>query len=96
MTLIISAVAITGITIVNSRYGGDFLVGLVVIVVPFLALSFSLPYLLPVRCPRCGARMHFRFGKRGTDARDVYWYACESCADRHEWEGASSAATLDN
>ncbi|MFL6530139.1 MAG: hypothetical protein ACJ8KX_06685, partial [Chthoniobacterales bacterium] len=61
MTLRVSAVAITGIVFVNSRYHGGLGAGVLLIVVPVLALSFSLPYLIPVRCPRCGGKMSFHF-----------------------------------
>src|SRR4029453_3649852 len=63
MTLAISAVVISAIILVNTRYHGSFLVGLFVIVLPFLVLSYVLPRLLPVRCPRCHARMRFRLSQ---------------------------------
>ena len=40
MTLVISAVVISAIILVNTRYHGSFLVGLLVIVLPFLVLSY--------------------------------------------------------
>jgi hypothetical protein len=95
MILIVSTVAITGIVVVNSRYHGSFLIGVVIILIPFLVLSYCLPYLLPVRCPRCGGRMRFRFVRKPLSEPQCYAYVCERCEARHEWEGASSSATLD-
>ena len=43
MTLVISAVVISAIILVNTHYHGSFLVGLLVIVLPFLVLSYVLP-----------------------------------------------------
>ena len=70
--------------------------GIIVLVLSFLALSFSLPYLLPVRCPKCSGKMRFRFLKQKTDSRQMYAYICEQCTQRHEWEGASSGSSLDS
>ena len=95
MTLIISGVAITGIVFVNSRYDGSFFVGLLLIVLPLLGLSYSLPYVIPVHCPRCGGRMRFRFITKANEARQLYAYICDQCRHRHEWEGATSGSTLD-
>jgi hypothetical protein len=44
MTLIVLAFVIGATVLVNSRFHGSFGVGIVLILVPFLALSFSLPY----------------------------------------------------
>jgi DNA-directed RNA polymerase subunit RPC12/RpoP len=96
MILLISAVAIAGIAIVNSVHHGSLVVGLLLIVLPVLVLSFSLPHLLPVRCPRCNGKMRFRFAYDSQQQRHFYSYACVHCANRHEWEGSSSTATLDN
>src|SRR5947209_11106562 len=90
ITLIVSAVAITVIVVVNSRYHGSFLAGLLLIVLPLLVLSFSLPYLIVVRC-ECGGRMRFRF----FGSRQVYSFTCERCKARHEWEGSSSGSMLE-
>src|SRR4051812_25073011 len=89
MITIVSAVAISGIVLVNSRFAGSFAVGLALIVAPVLALSFLLPRLLPVRCSACGGRMRFRYGKR-LQEQDVYAYVCEGCQQRHEWAAGSS------
>jgi hypothetical protein len=80
---------------VNSRFHGSFAAGIIVLVLPFLALSFSLPYLLPVRCPKCSG-MRFDFLKSKTGSRGMYAYICEQCTQRHEWEGASSGSALDS
>lgn len=95
MTLIVSLVAISGIVLVNSRYHGAFLIGLLIIVVPVLVLSFGLPHLLPVRCTQCGGKTRFRFGEASERGSQIYSYVCERCAHRHDWEGSSSGATLD-
>ncbi|PYK62199.1 MAG: hypothetical protein DME43_00770 [Verrucomicrobia bacterium] len=52
-TLIVLALVIGATVLLNSRFHGNFGVGIVLILVPFLGLSFSLPYLLLVRCERC-------------------------------------------
>src|SRR5438874_7684281 len=52
ITLIILAFVIGASVFVNSRFHGSFAAGIILLVLPFLALSFSLPYLLPVRCPK--------------------------------------------
>jgi hypothetical protein len=96
MTLIISLVAIGGIVVVNSRYHGSFFIGLLLIVLPFLVLSFTLPYLLPVRCPRCRWKMTFRPGRRIGERRELFASVCNHCGNRHEWEGASNGSTLDS
>src|SRR4051812_26022534 len=95
MITIVSAVAISGIVLVNSRFAGSFAVGLALVVAPVLALSFLLPRVLPVRCSACGGRVRFCYGK-GRHAQDVYAYVCEGCQHRHEWEGGSSPSSLDN
>ena len=97
MTVIILGYVIAASVFVNSRFHGSFAVGLIVIIVPFLVLSFSLPYLLPVRCVRCGGKMHFHFkgAKRDKSGEHLYAYVCECCDERHEWEGASSGPSLD-
>jgi hypothetical protein len=45
MTVIVLAFVTGATVLVNSRFHGNFGVGIVLILVPFLALSFSLPYL---------------------------------------------------
>jgi len=98
MIVITLGVVIVGVVVVNSRFHGSFVVGLLAIVVPFLILGFSLPRLLPVRCPRCGGKMRFHFlrpaSSRGSEP-SRYAYVCERCLERHEWEGASSGSSLD-
>ena len=96
ITLIVLTFVIGASVFVNSRFQGSFAAGIIVIVLPFLALSFSLPYLLPVRCPKCSGRMRFHFLKQKTDSRQRYAYVCERCTQRHEWEDASSGSSLDN
>jgi DNA-directed RNA polymerase subunit RPC12/RpoP len=96
ITVIVLAFVIGATVLVNSRYQGDFGVGIVLILVPFLALSYSLPYLLPVRCERCGGRMRFHFLKRLGDSPQMFGYICERCGGRHEWEGASSGSLFDS
>ena len=93
MTLAISAVVISAIILVNTRYHGSFLVGLFVIVLPFLVLSYVLLRVLPVCCPRCHARMRFRLSQID-DRRQLFAYVCDRCKTGHEWEGASSGSTL--
>ena len=96
ITLIVLAFVIGASVFVNSRFHGSFAAGIIVLVLPFLALSFSLPYLLPVRCPKCSGKMRFHFLKQKTDSRQMYAYICEQCTQRHEWEGASSGSSLDS
>ena len=96
MTLIVLAFVIGATVVVNSRFHGNFAVGIVLILGPFLALSFSLPYLLPVRCERCDGGMRFHFLKRRGDSPQMFGYVCERCGGRHEWEGASSGNSLDS
>jgi DNA-directed RNA polymerase subunit RPC12/RpoP len=96
MTLIMFAFVIGPTVLVNSRFHGNFGVGIVLILVPFLALSFSLPFLLPVRCQHCGGRMRFHFLKRPGDSPQIFGYVCERCGRRHEWEGASSGDSFDS
>ena len=95
ITLIVLAFLISATTFVNSRFHGSFVGGIIIIVLPFLALSFSLPHLLPVRCPKCSGKMRFHFLKK-VDVRQMYVYICERCAHRHDWEGASSGSSLDS
>ena len=94
MILIVGLVTISAIVLVNSRFHGSFLIGLLVIVLPLLILSYLLPRVLPVRCPNCGGKMQFRF--RRLEEKDFYSYVCSNCANHHEWEGASSGSSLDN
>jgi hypothetical protein len=79
MIVITLSVVIVGVVVVNSRFHGSFVVGLLAIVVPFLILGFSLPRLLPVRCPRCGGKMRFHSsGQRAVAAvnrRDMPTYS---------------------
>jgi DNA-directed RNA polymerase subunit RPC12/RpoP len=96
MTLIMFAFVIGATVLVNSRFHGNFGVGIVLILMPFLVLSFSLPNLLPVRCEHCGGRMRFHFLKRPGDSPQMFGYVCERCGRRHEWEGASSGDSFDN
>jgi hypothetical protein len=93
MSLVINAVVIGAIILVNTRYHGGFFVGLLVIVLPFLVLSYVLPRVLPVLCPRCRARMRFRLSQID-DRRQLFAYVCDRCKTGHEWEGASSGSTL--
>lgn len=92
MTLLISAVAITGVC----YSGGSFLAGLLFIVLPMLLLSFTLPYLLPVRCSRCRGKMRFHFVATDGGSHHVYSYRCEKCAERYEWTASTSGSSLDN
>jgi len=96
ITLIVLAFVIGVSVFVNSRFHGSFAAGIIVLVLPFLALSFSLSYLLPVRCPKCSGKMRFHFLKQKTDSRQMYDYVCERCTQRHEWEGGSSGTSLDS
>ena len=93
MTIAVSAVAITGIVWVNSRFHGSFLVGLFLIVLPVLVLSYGLPRILPVRCRRCGGRMRLRSSSIN-DRRQLFAYVCDRCQDRYQWEGVDSGPTL--
>ena len=95
ITVIVLAFVIGASVFVNSRFHGSFAAGIILLVLPFLALSFSLPYLLPVRCPKCSRKMRFCFLKQTTDSRQMCAYVCERCAQRHEWEGGSSGSSLD-
>jgi hypothetical protein len=61
ITVIVLAFVIVASVFVNSRFHGSFAAGIILLVLPFLALSFSLPYLLPVRCPKCSGKMRFHF-----------------------------------
>ena len=96
ITLIVLPFAVGASVFVNSRFHGSFVAGIFVLVLPFLALSFSLPYLLPVRCPKCLGKMRFHFLKQKTDSPQMYAYVCERCTQRYEWEGASSGSSLDS
>lgn len=99
MTIAVLAVAAVGVWIVNARFEGAFLPGLLLIVVPVLALSHVLPKLLPVRCPGCGGRMRFHFlpaqATKPSQASDLYGYRCERCTTEHLWEGTSSGSFMD-
>jgi hypothetical protein len=44
MTLIVLAFVIGASVFVNSRFHSSFAAGIIVVALPFLALSFSLPY----------------------------------------------------
>lgn len=94
MTLIVLVFVVAATVFVNSRFHGGLAVGIVLIVLPLLLLSFALPRLLPVRCPKCSARMRFRYVNRENGS--IYAYICERCAHRHEWEGASGGSSLDS
>ncbi len=96
ITLIVLAFVIGASVFVSSRFHSSFAAGIIVLVLPFLALSFSLPYLLPVRCPKCSGKMRFHFLKQKTDSRQMYAYVCDRCTERHEWEGASSSSSFDS
>jgi hypothetical protein len=96
ITLIVLAFVIGASVFVNSRFHGSFAAGIIVLVLPFLALSFSLPYLLPVRCPKCSGKMRFHFLKQKTDSPQMYAYVCDRCTQRHEWEAASSSSSFDS
>src|SRR6185503_2931233 len=60
VVIILATLAITT-TVVNSEYHGDLIMGVLIIVLPFLTLSIFLPYVLPVKCPRCRGKMRFHF-----------------------------------
>jgi len=99
MTLIILTVVGTGVVVVNSFFGGSFAVGLALIVLPLLLLAYLLPRLLPVKCPRCGARMRFKRVvlpiSRSSQPRELYGYACVSCPHEDLREASSSGSSLD-
>ena len=94
---------IAGVCVVNSSFGGSFLAGLLIIVLPLLGLSYLFPHILPVRCQTCRVRMSFHFVARGSrlpaagagKASELYGYVCESCQAQHLWEGVSSGSHLD-
>ena len=99
MTLIILTVVGAGVVVVNSFFGGSFAVGLALIVLPFLLLAYLLPRLLPVKCPRCGARMRFKRIvlpiARSSEPRELYGYTCVSCPHEDLREATSSGSSLD-
>lgn len=100
ITATVFAVVILGVGIVNSSFHGSFVVGLFIIVLPFLVLSYSLPLVLPVKCMKCGGRMHFHFTPQRVEhenkaEKEMYGYVCERCSTAHLWESASSESTLD-
>jgi hypothetical protein len=99
LTLILLAFVIAGVVVVNSYFGGSFWVGLLLIVLPFLLLAYVLPHLLPVRCPKCGARMRFKRGRLPAGKPDQpgesFGYVCTACPQKNLWEGASSDSSLD-
>jgi hypothetical protein len=69
------------------------------IVVPLLALAYLLPRLLPVKCPKCGARMQFTRlvipVAKSAEPREFFGYVCNNCSEKQLWEGASSGSSLD-
>ena len=67
MIVITLSVVIVGVVVVNSRFHGSFLSGVVIIVAPLLILSFLFPHLLPVRCSRCRGKMRFHFPRPASD-----------------------------
>jgi len=82
----------------NSEYHGDLIMGVLIIVLPFLTLSIFLPYVLPVKCPRCRGKMRFHFRpaiKTENGEAPRFAYICEWCRYDYEWEGASSSSSLD-
>ena len=101
ITVTILAVVVICVGVVNSSFHGSFIAGLFIIVLPFLALSYLLPLVIPVKCAKCGGRMRFRFTpqrvsrKSEAVAKEEYGYVCERCSTPHLWEGASSGSALD-
>ena len=96
--VIILATLAIATTVVNSEYHGDLIMGVLIIVLPFLALSIFLPYVLPVKCPRCRGKMRFHFRpaiKTENGEAPRFAYICEWCRYDYEWEGASSSSSLD-
>lgn len=98
MVVVVLFAAIAGVVTVNQFFGGSFLYGLLIIVLPVLLLGLLLPRVLPVKCPKCGAGMrfqHVRPSPSGPDQpEDLYGYTCASCREKYLWEGASSGSTL--
>jgi predicted RNA-binding Zn-ribbon protein involved in translation (DUF1610 family) len=94
MITITLAYVISAVVIVNSYFSGSFIVGLLIIVLPFLVLSFSMPHVLLVRCPSCGEKMRFSFNpsRHSSASSQFYAYRCDRCGYRHEWEGATSGS----
>ncbi len=98
MVVVLLFAAIAGVVTVNLFFGGSFLYGLLIIILPLLLLAFLLPRWLPVKCPKCGAGMrfqHIRPPVSGADEpEELYGYRCASCREKYLWEGASSGSTL--
>lgn len=79
----------------SAPFNGEFLPGLMIVVLPVLALSFVLPKIIPVSCPKCNTRMPFRF-KRSTEAEWLFGYTCDRCGNDYTWSGASSGSSFDS
>jgi len=91
--LVMVVIGLSGIILANSRFGGTFFWGLLVVVAPLACAYFILFRVVPVRCPNCKGKMRFRTIRRGigpesqkAETRLLHGFVCARCSeeDLHE------------
>jgi hypothetical protein len=91
--LVMVVIGLSGIVLANSRFGGAFFWGLLVVVAPLACAYFILFRVVPVRCPSCKGKMRFRTIRRGigpgsqkAETRLLHGFVCARCSeeDLHE------------
>ena len=91
--LVMVVIGLSGIILANSRFGGAFFWGLLVVVAPLVCAYFILFRVVPVRCPMCKGKMRYRTIRRGTgpeslkaETRILHGFVCTRCSeeDLHE------------
>jgi len=86
--LVMVIIGMSGIVVANSRFGGAFFWGLLVVVAPLVCAYFVLFRVVPVRCPRCKGRMRYRTirralgpGPQKAGTRTLHGFVCTSCSE---------------
>jgi hypothetical protein len=91
--LVMVVICLSGIILANSRFGGSFFWGLLVLVAPLACAYFILFRVVPVRCPRCKGKMRYRTFRRWigpesqkAEIRILHGFVCTRCSeeDLHE------------
>ena len=86
--LVMLVICLSGIILVNSRFGGAFFWGLLVVVAPLVSAYFILFRVVPVRCPSCRGKMRYRTirralgpGPQKAGTRILHGFVCTRCSE---------------